>query len=258
MQLIFLSVSRPCALGRAWGAEVATGAVMISLKIKPNQANAYSPFGYLAGSSPLNILAYAGQVFDQYLSGYLLGQGYRCYAPSLMRFTSPDSISPFGEGGINAYSYCTGDPVNKVDPSGQMGQRTGLTGHLSRFGLTKRDLKAHLKPLAKAEYKGKSLQVIKVHSETFTTFEFTGNSPRIDAQVVAQSPLAELSGVYFKKDDTHIPATSRARGALTVKRFREGRDCATHPCFHQPSQAGAVSTAGERAVPNDYVEDIRR
>lgn len=47
-----------------------------------------------------------------------LGNGYRAYHPHLMRFHCPDDVSPFGAGGINAYAYCTGDPVNRSDPSG--------------------------------------------------------------------------------------------------------------------------------------------
>lgn len=49
-----------------------------------------------------------------------LGNGYRAYSPVLMRFSCPDSLSPFGSGGINAYAYCNADPVNHVDPSGHM------------------------------------------------------------------------------------------------------------------------------------------
>jgi len=35
-----------------------------------------------------------------------------------MRFNSPDSLSPFGDGGLNGYAYCVGDPVNRSDPTG--------------------------------------------------------------------------------------------------------------------------------------------
>ncbi|RMN11653.1 RHS repeat-associated core domain-containing protein, partial [Pseudomonas syringae group genomosp. 3] len=37
-----------------------------------------------------------------------------------MRFNSPDSLSPFGEGGLNAYGYVGGDPVGFGDPSGHV------------------------------------------------------------------------------------------------------------------------------------------
>lgn len=59
-----------------------------------------------------------GELLDDITGHYLLDNGYRAYNPVLMRFNSPDSLSPFGEGGLNAYAYCAGDPVNRSDPSG--------------------------------------------------------------------------------------------------------------------------------------------
>ncbi|MHA6198533.1 RHS repeat-associated core domain-containing protein [Pseudomonas wadenswilerensis] len=50
---------------------------------------------------------------------YHLGHGHRAYNPALRRFHSPDRLSPFGDGGLNAYAYCLGDPVNHVDPTGR-------------------------------------------------------------------------------------------------------------------------------------------
>jgi hypothetical protein len=44
--------------------------------------------------------------------------GQRAYSPELMVYLSPDPLSPFGKGGLNAYSYCNGDPINNQDPSG--------------------------------------------------------------------------------------------------------------------------------------------
>jgi RHS repeat-associated protein len=62
-----------------------------------------------------------GNLPDALTGWYLLGNGYRAYSPALMRFVSPDNVSPFGAGGVNAYGYCGGDPVNLEDPSGHLG-----------------------------------------------------------------------------------------------------------------------------------------
>ncbi len=63
---------------------------------------------------------FAGTHIDPVIYAYQLGNGYRAYLPSLMRFNAPDSLSPFGAGGPNPYAYCDGEPVNRVDPSGHM------------------------------------------------------------------------------------------------------------------------------------------
>ncbi|MFJ3485400.1 RHS repeat-associated core domain-containing protein [Pseudomonas sp. NPDC090202] len=52
---------------------------------------------------------------------YHLGEGYRAYSPALRTFCQPDSLSPFGSGGLNERAYCAGrDPVNWHDPSGHI------------------------------------------------------------------------------------------------------------------------------------------
>ncbi len=90
--------------------------VLSALSAAQQQAIAYSPHGHRA---PLNHLpGFNGEQPDPVTGHYLLGNGYRAYNPVLMRFNSPDSLSPFGKGGLNAYAYCAGDPVNRNDPSG--------------------------------------------------------------------------------------------------------------------------------------------
>lgn len=75
-----------------------------------------------------NIAGYNGEHPDPVSGMTHLGNGYRAYNSMLIRFTTPDSLSPFGTGGINAYAYCAGDPVNQADPSGHMsvGQWIGM------------------------------------------------------------------------------------------------------------------------------------
>ena len=89
---------------------------------------AYTPYGHhLQEADTPQLLGFNGERFDPFTGYYLLGNGYRAFNPVLMRFNSPDSWSPFGKGGINAYAYCEGDPVNRVDPTGH-----GFWGRLFR------------------------------------------------------------------------------------------------------------------------------
>ncbi|WP_409313531.1 RHS repeat-associated core domain-containing protein [Pseudomonas putida] len=81
------------------------------------QSLTYSAYGH---SHLDHTLGYTGQRCDRFTNLYLLGNGYRAYSPYLMRFHSPDNLSPFGKGGRNAYAYCEGDPTNNFDPSGHM------------------------------------------------------------------------------------------------------------------------------------------
>ncbi|ABY98365.1 hypothetical protein PputGB1_2466 [Pseudomonas putida GB-1] len=76
----------------------------------------YSPYGFVPRSTSL--LGFNGERLDPCTCSYLLGSGYRLFNPALMRFGSPDSVSPFGYGGLNSYGYCQGDPINLKDPSG--------------------------------------------------------------------------------------------------------------------------------------------
>jgi RHS repeat-associated protein len=90
-------------------------------KNSPSQPIAYSPYGHRHGESGLtSLLGFNGELPDPVTGHYLLGNGYRAFNPVLMRFNSPDSMSPFGRGGLNAYTYCLGDPVNRNDPTGNV------------------------------------------------------------------------------------------------------------------------------------------
>jgi len=96
---------------------------------------------------PASRLGFTGQRYDSFTACYLLGNGYRAYSPSLMRFLSPDSLSPFGNGGRNSYAYCEGDPANNLDPSGHMLRR------VLNFFKPKRDTSTLTTPLLNSENK---------------------------------------------------------------------------------------------------------
>lgn len=82
----------------------------------------YSAYGLRCPHKHLvSLLGFNGELADSIAGYYLLGNGYRAFNSKLMRFNSPDSWSPFGESGPNAYVYCGGDPVNNSDPTGHIG-----------------------------------------------------------------------------------------------------------------------------------------
>lgn len=94
----------------------------------------YTPYGHCpALSGLLSLLGFNGERPDPVTGHYLLGNGYRAFNPVLMRFNSPDSWSPFGEGGLNAYAYCVGDPVNKADPTGHFPGWALVRNNISRI-----------------------------------------------------------------------------------------------------------------------------
>lgn len=95
---------------------------------------AYTPYG----DHPENgLLRFNGERPDPTTQHYHLGSGYRQFNPKLMRFNSPDNLSPFGRGGLNPYTYCAGNPVNQTDPSGHQLRRVNqhlAAGRVSNTG----------------------------------------------------------------------------------------------------------------------------
>jgi RHS repeat-associated protein len=83
------------------------------------QPIAYSPYGHRPAENGLtSLLGFNGERPDAVTGHYLLGNGYRAFNPVMMRFNSPDSFSPFGRGGLNSYTYCSGSPISRIDPTG--------------------------------------------------------------------------------------------------------------------------------------------
>ncbi|WP_144175150.1 RHS repeat-associated core domain-containing protein [Pseudomonas sp. Kh13] len=97
------------------------------LATAPNQVVTYrySAFGFSSPSN--NEWGFKGERKDPISNGYLLGNGRRLYNPSIMRFTSPDPLSPFSKGGLNYYVFTLSNPINGIDPTGL------FTQFISRF-----------------------------------------------------------------------------------------------------------------------------
>lgn len=95
----------------------------------------FDPYGNKKEKNNEVMPSFNGEFFDNVSQTYHLGNGYRSYSPTLMRFTSPDNLSPFSFGGINCYTYCLGDPINNVDPSGHLSWQAWTGIALGTFGL---------------------------------------------------------------------------------------------------------------------------
>jgi RHS repeat-associated protein len=91
----------------------------------------FGAYGGSNGSSVASRSAFSGEAPEAATGWYLLGE--RLYSPTLRRFLAPDRTSPMGRGGVNRHAYCGGDPINRIDPSGNtwlswLGASQGITG----------------------------------------------------------------------------------------------------------------------------------
>jgi len=119
----------------------AQGSVRVEVNDSVRMAG-YTPHGFRSGDAMLGQPGFAGERQDE-LTGWYIPGSYRPYDPVLMSFLSPDSESPFGDGGLNAYAYCAGDPVNNIDPDGHawwtwlvagVGTALAIAGTVASFG----------------------------------------------------------------------------------------------------------------------------
>jgi|GEM_PF-2345070 len=145
-------------------------------------AAAYTPYGQRSPASFPTALGFTGQPFEQALDGYVLGS-YRVYSTKLMRFLSADSWSPFGGGGLNAYAYCAGDPVNRRDPNGHM--LAAVTAAAPYFGLASNMATAGWVMLGKTPETNFDLQVARGMS----LGAWGGIGVKIAKQVVPAGPV---------------------------------------------------------------------
>ncbi|MGE8051117.1 RHS repeat-associated core domain-containing protein [Pseudomonas monteilii] len=140
---------------------------------------------------------------------YALGNGYRYYSPRLMRFYSADDMSPFAEGGLNAYAYCAGDPVNHTDPS----------GHTWLKMVTSRALSTATRALTADRYSllpgPDGRRYVKDAFDAFVTTSFPGEE-RLPLTTPAQSHL----GAHVAHMHHDAPFPSKVKAVVANKESR--------------------------------------
>ncbi|MBV4507408.1 RHS repeat-associated core domain-containing protein [Pseudomonas sp. BW13M1] len=192
------------------------------------ETRAYPPYGassLLTGAR----LAYCGQLREPVTGTYHLGNGHRVFNPLIMRFSSPDRLSPFGKGGMNTYVYCQGDPINYQDPSGRTLSRSeykSATNTLSAFaaGVGAADLFGHIKQrAAMSEYIDLREELIKLgvpERELGAPVRFWDKRKQ-EATIVTDGAAAGVvvAALFFQDLDSrpeavHEPDLLRARDIL--------------------------------------------
>ena len=171
----------------------------------------YCAYGYkFCFDTQATLLGFNGEPLLRPLHGYLLGNGYRAYVPSLMRFMSPDSLSPFGVGGLNTYAYAEGDPINRTDPSGHRSIFSkvfrGIFGKYQRFSGKTQDVNGFNVFMSKHP-ENKKAQAITVLSHG-DVGELSWGEKRMTGSVFVNA--AEAASFETRKFDIHVIACCSA------------------------------------------------
>jgi RHS repeat-associated protein len=158
----------------------------------------YTPYGDSPqGDGFESLLRFNGEPRDSMTRNYLLGNGYRMFSSTLMRFISPDSLSPFNEGGLNAYAYCAGNPVNRTDPTGHAWHsfitrlfRSSPKARTTQHGLLKKPAAATTNNLSHRDSWGSTESWDSVKTFMSLDFEMFAQRPQVpDLQRLASSPV---------------------------------------------------------------------
>ncbi|MCO6689163.1 RHS repeat-associated core domain-containing protein [Pseudomonas asiatica] len=219
----------------------------------------YTPYGFGAYNDMEGRKAFNGEKLDFVTSGYLLGNGHRQFAPRLMRFLSPDNLSPFNKGGINSYVYCASDPVNGLDPSGRVNitklfmprLRTGTTGFMKEKSLPTGLLKKLLKK--KSADERRSIYVYEAQDDGYKHYGLArGEAPELLPRTATHENFAgreiyvkggliiDLKGDSMK--DYNFSATDRVAGNYGFVRVRSKPIAIT---TFEPNEAGAAALEKE-------------
>lgn len=209
------------------------------------QALAYTPYGDGREADPdVQPLGYNGEMRSD-AECYFLGNGYRPYNPALMRFHLPDSESPFDRGGLNAYAYCLGDPVNFIDPSGHMAERPPARLPLNAVSLPPRQRYQappaeggpgqisfqQMKELGKSRYVPKNSRDTSKVSPTLKKLD--SRKARTDRR---NNRLANVSQTQRPSSNIHVPPTRALESPNPVIIIPSSRSAAGNPQLNYSQQ----------------------
>lgn len=203
--------------------------VLLELSQEGRNAIAYSAYGHRsADAPPSGHLSYNGERRETQTGWYLLGNGYRAFNPALMRFHSPDSWSPFGAGGVNAYMYVSGNPVENADPTGHI-----TVGSFMRFFKL---------PTKSNKIAQKSADVLKALSAPSGTFDMVPLAKGVPPNKLSSGQY-NLSGDQIIRHNNAVAFNESVdqgkKAYISMERYLD--DVADGRVFSRPDVVDAVS-----------------
>lgn len=212
-------------------------------------------FGWPLSDDTLRI-GFKGEVLYAATASYFLGGGQRLYMPRIMRFNAPDKLSVFVSGEINSYAFCSGDPVNFSDPSGQARVSASVAANRPQRGAAK------ITPvkLVKTAYNAFRRSA---PSKVSVTHGLTGQDQVTNLADVTRSFKPEEFTRYFKKN---YPGDSVLRDAVSATNAMSilatppqgnGLLATVSRFLGRGGFGGAVNAIDFRGVTSDHARDIR-
>ncbi|MDQ0125887.1 RHS repeat-associated protein [Pseudomonas lini] len=183
--------------------------VLNALDANQPHSLAYTPYGHRPPKNGLlGLLGFNGERPDPVTGHYHLGNGYRQFNPVLMRFNSPDSWSPFGKGGLNAYAYCEGDPGNLVDPTGHVGFRIPIiprrANPLRTMSNSSRSISRSSAATGNVNTQAASstaatATTVSGSTNTVSTASIANNTDAAIPRIKQNESIAEITGAYTRR-----------------------------------------------------------
>jgi len=218
----------------------------------PEEKASFTPYGQRHPQANLmNLPAFTGQHSDPVTGHYLLGNGYRAFNTVLMRFNSSDSLSPFGEGGLNAYAYCEGDPINLVDPEGHLSfpaavsvlravQRFKKRPYAAWQALKQKYITAPISSASKTLPSLQTLSFSAVSGEMLNAMKNTNPYKNVIKKLNADVGLANLERFIVKGGNAKGSVAQKVEDALSGKgkgflpeMARPYKQASSHPTNHR-------------------------
>ena len=223
------------------------------------QPIAYSPYGHrLPANGMCSLLGFNGERPDPVTGHYLLGNGYRAFNPVLMRFNGPDNLSPFGRGGINSYAYCLGDPINLIDPTGNIPVFSGLWKKSSNFFKNRQVKKLTRKHeqilLLIGNQKNENFNQLYAKTRIAQSdHAFAGNPPSLLDLARAAVPIGREVDPIIAKQIAH-----KNNSLVYSPKYRQlSDDLATFKSIAETAPDGNISKSGQLALlRNEHTKEI--